>query len=123
MIIIIGWWISRIDFLCTFAMKVINTYKYLHKLLNSKNMRKNYFLTAAAALLALGMQAQTTFTSGQITYTVTGENTVECSGVDNAATSIEIPPTVENGGVTYDVKAIGEGAFKWSNLISVVIPG
>ncbi len=86
-------------------------------------MRKNYFLTAAAALLALGMQAQTTFTSGQITYTVTGENTVECSGVNNAATSIEIPPTVVNGGVTYDVKAIGEGAFKWSNLISVVIPG
>lgn len=86
-------------------------------------MKKNYLLTAAAALLALGMQAQTTFTSGQITYTVTGENTVECSGVDNAATSIEIPSTVENGGVTYDVKAIGEGAFKWSNLISAVIPG
>ena len=54
---------------------------------------------------------------------MTGENTVECSGVDNAATSIEIPSTVENGGVTYDVKAIGEGAFKWSNLISAVIPG
>ena len=82
-------------------------------------MRRNYLLTAAAALLALGMQAQTSFTSGQITYTVTGENTVECSGVDNAATSIEIPSTVENGGVTYDVKAIGEGAFtrlRQSNL-------
>lgn len=54
-------------------------------------MRKNHLLTAVAALLALGMQAQTTFTSQQITYTVTGENTVECSGVDNAATSIVIP--------------------------------
>ena len=86
-------------------------------------MRRNYLLTAAAALLALGMQAQTSFTSGQITYTVTGENTVECSGVESSATSIEIPSTVENGGVTYDVKAIGEGAFKWSNLVSVVIPG
>lgn len=86
-------------------------------------MKKNYLLTAAAALFALSLQAQTTFTSGQITYTVTGENTVECSGVDNAATSIEIPSTVENEGVTYDVKAISEGAFKWSNLTSVVIPG
>ena len=86
-------------------------------------MKKNYILTAVAALFALGMQAQTTFTSGQITYTVTGENTVECSGVESSATSIEIPPTVQNEGVTYDVKAIGEGAFKWSNLKSVVIPG
>jgi len=86
-------------------------------------MRKNHLLTAVAALLALGMQAQTTFTSQQITYTVTGENTVECSGVDNAATSIVIPSTVENDGVTYNVKAIGEAAFQWSNLTSVVIPG
>ena len=45
-------------------------------------MKRNYLLSAAAALFALSMQAQTTFTSGQITYTVTGENTVECSGVD-----------------------------------------
>ena len=86
-------------------------------------MKRNYFLTAAAALLALGMQAQTTFTSGQITYTVTGQNTVECSGVDNTAISIVIPSTVENEGVTYDVKAIGEAAFQWSNLTSAVIPG
>ena len=86
-------------------------------------MRRNYLLTAAAALFALGLQAQTTFTSGHITYTVTGENTVECSGVDNSVTSLEIPSTVQNEGVTYDVKAIGESAFKWSNLISVVIPG
>ena len=86
-------------------------------------MKRNYFLTAAAALFALGLQAQTSFTSGHITYTVTGENTVECSGVDNSVTSIEIPSTVQNDGVTYDVKAIGESAFKWSNLISVVIPG
>ena len=86
-------------------------------------MRRNYFLTAVAALFALGMQAQTTFTSGLITYRVTSDNTVECSGVDNTATSIEIPSTVENDGVTYDVKAIGEAAFQWSNLTSAVIPG
>lgn len=86
-------------------------------------MKRNYILSAAAALLALGLNAQTTFTSGQITYTVTGENTVECSGVDNTATSIEIPATVVNDGVAYDVKAIGQAAFQWSKLTEVVIPG
>ena len=86
-------------------------------------MKRNYILTAAAALLALGLNAQTTFTSGQITYTVTGENTVECSGVDNTATSIEIPATVVNDDVTYEVKAIGQAAFQWSKLTEVVIPG
>lgn len=78
------------------------------------------FLLAASALSA---SAQTTFTAGVLNYTVTGENSVEVSGLaDNTVTVLDIPASVENDGITYDVKAIGDQAFRWAGVKSVTLP-
>lgn len=89
-------------------------------------MRK--LLLSSFVLFSAMLNAQTSFKSGLLTYTVTGEGTVEVSGADSKDASGEpvtdyvIPEKVENGGVSYSVTAIGEEAFHWSDLKSVTLP-
>lgn len=89
-------------------------------------MRK--LLLSSFVLFSVMLNAQTSFKSGLLTYTVTGEGTVEVSGADSKDASGEpvtdyvIPEKVENGGVSYSVTAIGEEAFHWSDLKSVTLP-
>lgn len=81
------------------------------------------FLLTIFSVTALAIAAQTTFTVGDLKYTVTGNNTVEVSGsATNDVTAIDVPATVENEGITYDVTAIGEEAFRWSKVVTAVIP-
>ncbi|MBR1803338.1 MAG: leucine-rich repeat protein, partial [Muribaculaceae bacterium] len=76
-------------------------------------------LLAGAAIAA----SATTFTVNELNYTVIGNNRVEVSGLaDNTVTTLDIPATVENGGVTYNVTAIGDEAFRWAKVISVNLP-
>ena len=80
-------------------------------------------LLAFAVLAGLSAAAQSTFTVGDLKYTVTGTNTVEVAGAASSdVMSIDVPSTVENEGTTYDVTAIGESAFRWSKITSAVIP-
>ena len=80
-------------------------------------------LLAFVMLAGLSATAQTTFTVGDLNYTVTGANTVEVAGAaNNDVMSIDVPATVENEGTTYDVTAIGDQAFRWSKITSAVIP-
>ena len=80
-------------------------------------------LLAFAVLAGMSAAAQSTFTVGDLKYTVTGANTVEVSGVASSEVmSIDVPATVENEGTTYDVTAIGDQAFRWSKITSAVIP-
>lgn len=66
--------------------------------------------------------AQEEFTVNDLKYRVTGDKTVECIGGSQLLLQVDIPSTVDNGGKTYDVKSIGEDAFKWKNIESVKIP-
>ena len=80
------------------------------------------FLLSIAVLAGLSAAAQT-FAVGDLNYTVTGTATVEVSGLANStATSIDVPATVENGGTTYTVTAIGDQAFRWASITSAIIP-
>ena len=80
------------------------------------------FLLSIAVLVGLSAAAQT-FAVGDLNYTVTGTATVEVSGLANStATSIDVPATVENGGTTYTVTAIGDQAFRWASITSAIIP-
>ena len=80
-------------------------------------------LLAFAVLAGLTSAAQTTFTVGDLNYTVTSANTVEVAGAaNNDVTSIDVPATVENEGTTYNVTAIGDEAFRWSKVVSAIIP-
>lgn len=65
-------------------------------------------------------------TSGSLKYRITGNNTVEVSGVDGNPVNIEIPSSVTIDGNTYTVVGIGAGAFNSSDtanaLQSVTMP-
>ncbi|MBO4871177.1 MAG: leucine-rich repeat protein [Muribaculaceae bacterium] len=37
-------------------------------------------------------------------------------------TTLNVPETVENGGVTYTVTAIGDQAFRWSSVVTATLP-
>lgn len=65
--------------------------------------------------------AQTEFTQGGVTYTVTGETSVSIKK-SQATGEVVLPENVTEGGKTYDVKSIGREAFKWSSLTSIVLP-
>ena len=58
------------------------------------------------------------FDGTNATVTYTGENT---SSSDYTG-DIIIPSTVESGGITYTVTAIGQGAFANSTITSIEIP-
>lgn len=89
-------------------------------------MRK--LLLSSLVFISASLNAQTSFKNGLLTYTVTGAQTVEVSGADSKDESdapvydYVVPETVENEGVTYNVTAIGEDAFYWSDLKSITLP-
>ena len=72
-------------------------------------------LTASAVGLA--------FVADGLFYTTSGNNKVEVTGraAGNAATVINIPGSVSNGGITYSVTSIGARAFEDNLLTSVII--
>ena len=83
-------------------------------------MKKILLFLMASAALAVSAQ---TFTVDQLNYKVIGDNRVEVSGsADKTMTTLNIPETVENDGVTYTVTAIGDQAFRWSTVTTAVLP-
>lgn len=67
--------------------------------------------------------AQNTFTIGDITYKPTTETEVKVRDCNSSATSIIIPETVTNNGITYNVTCVGEDAFSWcTSLVSIELP-
>lgn len=67
--------------------------------------------------------AQNTFTIGDITYKPTTGNEVKVRDCNSSATSVIIPETVTNNGITYNVTCIGEDAFSWcTSLVSIELP-
>lgn len=93
-------------------------------------MNKHLLLALAFVGFAAQSQAQepVTFKEAPFTYKQIGTNKVEVSKVDKAyasgtpVTDYVVPATVENGGVTYTVTAIGEAAFKWKDASSITLP-
>ena len=76
-----------------------------------------------AAMFAGQAWAQTTFTKDKLEYTVTGTNTVSVTAADTDIDGdFEIPSTVENDGVTYNVTSIGEQGLAYSGCKSIIIP-
>ena len=76
-----------------------------------------------AAMFAGQAWAQTTFTKDKLEYTVTGTNTVSATAADTDIDGdFEIPSTVENDGVTYNVTSIGEQGLAYSGCKSIIIP-
>ena len=71
--------------------------------------------------LSLLSSAQTTFTVDDVTYQITGENRVGISDVVSSVTSFDIPATITNDGVAYEVKTIEKDAFKWSKATMIVL--
>ena len=67
--------------------------------------------------------AQNTFTIGDITYKPTIGTEVKVRDCNSSATSIVIPETVTNNGITYNVTCVGEDAFSWcTSLVSIELP-
>ena len=67
--------------------------------------------------------AQNTFTIGDITYKPTTGTEVKVRDCNSSATSIIIPETVTNNGITYNVTCVGEDAFSWcTSLVSIELP-
>lgn len=83
-------------------------------------MKKVLFMMFSA--LAMMASAQTTFQVDGVTYTVTGPNTVNLTD-GTVEGDFVIPSQVENDGVSYTVKNVGERALSWcGRLTSVTIP-
>ncbi len=91
-------------------------------------MRKFYqqMLIALLAMIPVGAWAQTTFTQGDFTYTVTDEENQEVSIAKAAEVSLTgalvIPTSVTYEAVTYAVTAVGESGFNGTGITSVTIP-
>ena len=65
----------------------------------------------------------TTFNCGSLTYKVTGNNTVACTGFKNSkskAKSCTIPSTVSCNGKTYKVTSVANNAFSNCNSLKSV---
>lgn len=90
-------------------------------------MRKKLLFVAATVAMALSCGAEQ-FKVGVYTFNVTDETTVEVSKADSKNENgdkileYDVPATVQSGGVTYSVKAIGKEAFKWSYATKIVLP-
>ena len=75
-----------------------------------------------------GIVAETLFTLGGITYSITSESTVQVgsgreAAVSEWATTANVPESVTYGGKTYSVTAVAEGAFEnCSRLTSITLP-
>ena len=85
---------------------------------------KKLLFTFLAAMCCMVMNAQTTtFEVGDITYSVTVDNTVEVVKIDSRHTGdVVIPATVTNpdDDKTYNVTGIGDYAFRFCNAMSSV---
>ena len=83
-------------------------------------------LIALLAMIPVGAWAQTTFTQGDFTYTVTDEENQEVSIAKAAEVSLTgalvIPTSVTYEAVTYAVTAVGESGFNGTGITSVTIP-
>lgn len=86
----------------------------------NKLMRKT--LLSLLAFFSLSAGAQTSFTSGDFSFSTTSPTTVEVTKYLKNELSAAIPETVDYDGHTYTVTAIGEEAFYWSDLASVTLP-
>ena len=77
-------------------------------------------------LTAIAGWAQTTFTQGDFTYTVTDEDAKTVSIAKAEATTLTgalvIPTSVTESGETYAVTSIAESAFQGQSITSVTIP-
>lgn len=87
---------------------------------------------AIAAFCGFASKAEeaTTFEVNRIKYTVTGENSVGVSGLNEnyepgevKLTEVIIPSTVENAGKNYTVTSVEEYAFRWtSGILKIELP-
>ena len=83
---------------------------------------KRIFTLLFASMLA-GQAWAEDFTVGDLTYTVTGANTVSVTGADfYIEGTLKIPSTVENEGVTYSVTSIEEEGLAYSDYDTIIIP-
>ena len=65
----------------------------------------------------------TRFTSGYLTYEVTGKGEVEVHDCDDSAVSVNIPKFVSYDGYDYYVTSIGEDAFKYcEDITGITMP-
>ncbi|MEG0560786.1 MAG: leucine-rich repeat domain-containing protein [Muribaculaceae bacterium] len=62
------------------------------------------------------------FIIDNVTYTVIRDGAVGIKDVNADQTEFNIPATVTNAGVTYDVKRVEEEAFKYTNATSIILP-
>ena len=83
---------------------------------------KRIFTLLFASMLA-GQAWAEDFTVGDLTYTITGANTVSVTGADfYIEGTLKIPSTVENEGVTYSVTSIEEEGLAYSDYDTIIIP-
>ena len=89
-------------------------------------LMKKFFSLLLSVVAATTVWAQTTFTSGDFTYTVTDADakTVSVKQANNqVGGDLVIPATAQNDGVSYRVISIAESGFKDNaNITSVVFP-
>ena len=89
-------------------------------------LMKKFFSLLLSVVAATTAWAQTTFTSGDFTYTVTDADakTVSVKQANNqVGGDLVIPATAQNDGVSYSVTSIAESGFKDNaNITSVVFP-
>jgi hypothetical protein len=85
-------------------------------------MKKTIFLTFTLLSISLGFSQ--TFTVNDIDYQVTSTSPAEVKTTNykGTATTVNIPASVDNGGVTYSVTSIGDSSFILNFLTSVTIP-
>lgn len=72
-----------------------------------------FFLSAAAA---------TSFTVDDVTYTVIGDKRVGISKVNTEVSEFNIPATIVNSDVTYNVNTVEDEAFKYSKAVRIILP-
>ena len=83
---------------------------------------KKTLLFTIALFLTVFINAQT-FTENNITYEVTSSTTVKTTGYNTAGgTVVDIPATVTDNSITYNITEIGVQSFFSSSLTSVTIP-
>lgn len=81
--------------------------------------KRKWLAALLAAVMVLTMVPAVTFAANvgdsfeteNLTYKITGDNTVAVSDVSLEATSVTVPATVEHEGVTYKVTEVADSAF------------
>lgn len=82
---------------------------------------KKIVLTLLSIVFSVTLMGQTTFTIGELTYTVIEGNNVSVKRVQNPTfVNLVIPSQVENGDTTYTVTKIEDEGFKQTNGMKTV---